>query len=82
MEHVLEEKEHDCEVHTLTYEHGTHFLFPQSMLKKILPIGGGLLPKLAFKAARDYPKECKNARLDVDKRVEEALAMWIKSGRL
>ena len=45
-----------CEVETLIYEHGTRFVFPQSMLTAMLPIGSGLLIRLMFKAGRQYLK--------------------------
>ena len=56
--------------------HGTHFVFPESMLKTMLPVGSGLFVKLAFQAARKYPKECRSARLDIDCRVRNAVAKW------
>ena len=32
--------------------------------------------KLAFQAARKYPKECQSARMDIDQRVRNAVAEW------
>ena len=55
---------------------GTHFVFPESMLKTMLPVGSGLFVKLAFQAARKYPEECRRARLDIDRRVRNAVAEW------
>ncbi len=72
----LKNKKHDCKVETLIYEHGTHYVFPESLLKKIFPIGAGLLLKLMFQAARDYPKEAKQTRIDIDKRVTKAINDW------
>ena len=77
MEKVLAEKPHDCDVHVLTYEHGTHFLFPQTMLEKMLPMGPSLLPRIFFKAARDFPKECHETRLDVNDEVTTELKKWM-----
>ena len=56
--------------------HGPHFVFPESMLKMMLPIGSGIFMKLAFQAARKYPKECQRARLDIDQWVRNAVAEW------
>lgn len=42
----------------MTNMHGDNFVFPESMLKTMLPIGSGLFMKLVFQAARKYPKEC------------------------
>ncbi len=74
----LSERAHDCEVQALVCEHGTHFVFPESVLKKIFPVGSGLIMKLVFKAAREYPKECKQMRLDLDVKIDRAIEEWAK----
>lgn len=76
MDERLKEKEHDCDALLLTYEHGTHFLFPQSMLTGILPIGSNLFVSMAFKEAKAYPEECKQTRIDVDNKISAELASW------
>ena len=63
------------------YEHGTHFVFSESMLKTMLPVGSGLFVKLAFQAARKYPEECRRARLDIDRRVRNVVAEWKSAER-
>ena len=73
----LSKKTHDCEVEALVYKHGTHFVFPESLLKKIFPVGAGTLLKMMFKAAKEFPKECKGTRIDIDKRASEAIKEWI-----
>jgi len=73
----LSEKPHDCDAEFVTYEHGTHFVFPESLLKTIFPVGANFLLKLMFKAAKEFPKECKETRIDIDKRVSKALKEWI-----
>ena len=72
----LAEKPHDCEAEFVTYKHGTHFVFPESLLKKIFPVGSGLLLKMMFKAAKEFPKESKETRIDIDKRISEAVKEW------
>ena len=47
----------------------------QSLLKAMMPIGGGLFVGL-FKDGRDYKKECKEARIDIDRRVRKAVNTW------
>lgn len=76
-ERRLAEKPHDCHAQFITYKHGTHFVFPESLLKKIFPVGAGLLLKMMFKAAKEFPKECKETRIDIDKRASEAIKEWI-----
>jgi len=51
MEERLKVKTHDCDCEILLYKHGTHFVFPQSLLKTMLPIGSGLMIK-AFAAGK------------------------------
>lgn len=72
----LSEKSHECDAEFCAYEHGTHFVFPESLLKTIFPIGAGLIMKFVFKAAKDYPKECKQTRIDVEKKVLSAVDEW------
>ena len=55
MEERLKSVPHECTWESLLYAHGTHFVFPESMLKSMLPVGSGLLVKFMFKAGRDYP---------------------------
>ena len=76
MERLLGEREHECEYESLLYEHGTHFAFPQSMLDIMMPVIGNLFVGLAFKAGRKYPKECKQTRLDIDRRISAAILKW------
>ena len=76
MEQRLKERPHECEYESLLYEHGTHFAFPQSMLDMMMPVIGNLFVGLAFKAGRKYPKECKQSRLDIDRRLSDAITQW------
>ena len=76
MEKRLSERAHDCKFEAVLYPHGTHFVFPDGMLKTYLPIGSDLFVRLAFSDAGKYPRECKAARVDIDRRVTETLAEW------
>jgi len=69
---------HDCEVVAVTYKHGTHFVFPESLYKAIFPVFSGLLLKIMFKAAKEYPKECKATRVDIDGIIDKAIKEWLK----
>ena len=75
MEARLKEKENECTPEILIYEHGTHFIFPESLLKRILPIGSSLFIRL-FKAGKDYPTECRKTREDVDRKIASAINEW------
>ena len=50
--------------------------FPDGMLKTMLPVGSALFVKLAFSAAKKYPKECKAARIDIDRRMTRVICDW------
>lgn len=78
MEERLDRMPHECKQEIVVYEHGTHFIFPESMIKIFLPVGSDLFVRFAFKAAKAYPKECKATRLDVDRRMREAIDGWTK----
>ena len=76
MEERLLEKEHSCTYDALTYQYGTHFIFPESLIKMILPIGSKFLIGLAFRSAKQHPKECQKTRIDIDVRLAEILRNW------
>ena len=76
MEKRLGEREHACEYEALLYEHGTHFAFPQSMLNRMLPYLGSVLVAAVFKAGRQYPKECKKTRCEIDQKLSETIREW------
>ena len=75
MEARLARLPHECDVESMIYEHATHFVFPESLLKTMLPVGGSLFVGV-FKAGRDYKKECREARIDIDRRVSAAIKDW------
>lgn len=78
MEKRLQARPHACQVEIATYEHGTHFVFPESMLKILLPVFSGAFVKTAFQAARKYPKECKETRIDIDRKVRKTIQEWMQ----
>lgn len=75
MEERLKEKEHSCLVESHIYEHGTHFVFPEGMLKGMFPIGGDLMTRV-FAYGRKYPKECKKTRIDIEKHIRRNINEW------
>ena len=78
MKKRLSEKPHSCNAETVVYKYGTHFVFPEGMMKTMLPVGSGLFVRLAFSAAKKHPDECRNTRIDIDKRITKAIAEWKK----
>ena len=76
MEARLNSLPHDSSFECWLYEHGTHFAFPESMLKMMLPVGSGLLVSYMFRAGKEHKKECRDTRIDIDRRLKMALAEW------
>ena len=76
MDRRLKERPHTCEYEPLVYEHGTHFVLPESMLRMVLPVGLKFVLRFIFKAAKEYPDECEAARKDIDRRLSAALKEW------
>ncbi len=76
MEERLSRLPHACAWEALLYQHGTHFVFPDSMLRSMLPLASGLLVRLMFRAGREHPKECRATRVDIDRRLRAALQAW------
>ena len=76
MKKRLQERPHKCKVESIIYEYGTHFVFPESMLKMMLPVGSSLFVKIAFQSAKKHLKECQETRLDIDQHVRSAIAKW------
>lgn len=77
MDERLKTIPHESEYEICLYPHGTHFVFPEGMLKQMLPIGSSLLVRFAFRAGRKYPKECRATRIDIDAKVTRTLREWI-----
>lgn len=80
MEARLADMPHESSFEAWLYEHGTHFAFPESMLKKMLPVGASLLVRIMFRAGKQYPKECRETRIDIDKRLRQVLLDWQAEG--
>ncbi len=76
MEERLAKLPHECSYESWLYEHGTHFVFPESMLKMMLPVGSKLLVSFMFKTGKEYSKECQETRIDIDRRLKKVLAEW------
>ena len=76
MEARLTQEPHSCDVESVVYVHGTHFVFPEGMIKTMLPVGSGLFVKIAFQAAKKYPEECRQTRVDIERRMTNAINTW------
>jgi len=77
MEHRLEERDAKCTREIKIYAHATHFIFPDRLIRCIVPgfLVNLVLP-LVFRESRGYLKECRATRKDLDRRIEEMIAGW------
>ena len=76
MKERLKTHPHECKVKYLIYEHATHFVFPESLIKTMLPVGESLFVGL-FKSGKEHKKECREARIDIDRNMRRAIRSWI-----
>lgn len=65
---------------TLLYPYGTHLLVPERLLKGAIPLFGDLISRM-FTSGKEHPKECKQARMDLDFTLSELLENW-KTGKI
>ncbi len=78
MDERLKSREHYCKYYAIIYEYGTHYAFPESVLKQIIPVFPDFLIGRAFLSAREHPKECRETREDIDRRMKQAIEDWKK----
>lgn len=58
------------------YEHGTHFVLPESLLRMALPVGLKFVLPFIFRAAKEYPDACEATRIDIDRKLSAVLKEW------
>ena len=71
----LDKTPHDCKVTACIYKYGTHFVFPEGMVRNMLPIGADLITSV-FRSGREHSKECRRVRIDIDKKITAAIKAW------
>lgn len=57
-------------------DHLTHFAFPERMLRMVFPVIGGLFVAAAFSAAKKFPRECRQSRIELDKKLSAIIRGW------
>jgi hypothetical protein len=78
MEQRLKQHPHACQVELAVYPYGTHFVYPETMLQMMMPAFGGVFVKAAFVSARQHPKECKQTRIAIDRKLKGAIKEWMQ----
>lgn len=71
----LEAHPHACTYAALIYEHGTHFVFPQSLLDIMLPVISGAMI-CVFHEGRKHRRACKQTRIDIDQKITACIRAW------
>ena len=75
MEARLREKNFPYPVDVLVYPFGTHFLVPDTLLRRAVPLVGGQIPRM-FVSGRKNAAQCRQARQEVERRLLEILKIW------
>lgn len=62
----------------LIYDHCSHFIFPESMIKLLLPgfLVDLILPRF-FSETKGFVKECRSSRIDLDEHIQSTIKEWI-----
>lgn len=76
MEQRLKNRPHQCDYQAVVYKHGTHFVFPETMINTMVPLIGDFVITRLFSAAKKHPKECKETRIDIDRRLVDIINSW------
>ena len=78
MKEKIEESECNCNLKVLIYEHCSHFIFPESMMKLLLPgfLVDLILP-IVYSETKGYVKECRRSRIDLDEHIQTIIKAWI-----
>ena len=73
----LSEKEHSSTFEAVIRAHGTHFVLPEGMMKKLAPKWLiDFFVAYAFKEAKGYKQECRETRIEIDQCITKAISVW------
>ena len=79
MNRRLKERDVNCTWEIKIYEHATHFIFPDRLIRCIVPgFLVNLILLLVFRESRGHLKECQKTRKDLDRRIDRMIARWAK----
>ena len=79
MKKKIEESGNSNHLKVLIYDHCSHFIFPESMMKLLLPgfLVDLLLP-IFYGETKGFVKECRNSRVDLDEHIRSTIKEWIR----
>ena len=78
MKKRLQESESRCNLEVLIYDHCGHLIFPESMMKLLLPgfLVDIIIPRI-FSNSKGFTKECRRSRIDLDEHIQSTIKEWI-----
>ena len=79
MKKKLEESENSCKLEVLIYDHCSHLIFPESMVKLLMPgfLVDMILPHI-YSETQGFVKECRRSRIDLDEHIQLKFREWMK----
>jgi len=62
------------------YDHCGHFIFPESMMKLLMPgfLVDLIIPRI-FSESKGFVKECRRSRIDLDEHIRSTIQEWMGS---
>ena len=73
---AIKETPHKCDYEVLVYKYGTHFVFPETLIKLLVPGFSKFVMKFIFKSAKEYADECRQTRIDIDLKLRKVMREW------
>ena len=76
LEKRLKDASYAYGVEAYTFPCCSHYIFPQSLVTNLLPIGSSLVLGLMFRSEKEHPKECAATRKEVDRICRRVISEW------
>lgn len=76
MDERLKKTPHKCDYELLVYKYGTHFVFPETLIKLLVPGFSKFVMKFIFKSAKEHADECRQTRIDIDLKLRKVMREW------
>lgn len=76
MDERLKKTPHKCDYEVLVYKYGTHFVFPETLIKLLVPGFSKFVMKFIFKSAKEHADECRQTRIDINLKLRKVMREW------
>ena len=76
MDERLKKTPHKCDYEVLVYKYGTHFVFPETLIKLLVSGFSKFVMKFIFKSAKEHADECRQTRIDIDLKLRKVMREW------